>query len=162
MPSFAFCQINESQSNKSSTQMLLMFGVYARSKAKYMSLWMISCKVKYMNNEQSVTQISAYRMDGVCDHKLRTLGSNGLFQWEAQIREINKKGSFFRHPRNLKRVKFCMYIFLFVSSACFKCFAYMYLIFNHKLEVTKNTAYIENLLSLIQLFSLHKKEYFIL
>ena len=96
-----------------------------------------------MNNEQSVTQISAYRMDGVCDHKLRILGSNGLFQWEAQIREINKKGSFFRHPRNLKRVKFCMYIFLFVSSACFKCFAYMYLIFNHKLEVKKNTAYIE-------------------
>ena len=71
-----------------------------------------------------------------------------LLPWEARIREIKTKGLFFRHEcvKIWKRVKFCMYLFPFVSSACLNCYTLMYLGFNHTLEVMKNTMYMEKCL----------------
>ena len=52
-----------------------------------------------------------------------------LFQWEARIREIKKKGNFASmSPRNFwKRVKFGMYLLSSVCSTYLNCYAWMYL-----------------------------------
>ena len=53
--------------------------------------------------------------------------NNGVFyQWEAQIREIKKKGAFFSgmSPRDFGKGWPCsMYLFPFVCSACLNCYA---------------------------------------
>ena len=55
-----------------------------------------------------------------------------------------------------------MHLLPFVCSACLNSYASMHLSFNHNLEVMKNTTYLKNVLSLIQLhiFSLSQKGYF--
>ena len=58
-------------------------------------------------------------------------------------------------------IKFGTYLLPFVCSACLNSYAWMYLSFNHSLEVMKNTAYIKNVFSLMQLhiFSISQKGY---
>ena len=74
-----------------------------------------------------------------------------FFEWEARIREIKKKESFFRHEsaKCLKRVKFFMHLYPFVSSAYLNSYASkcIWAVTMHiALEVMKNTTRIEKCL----------------
>ena len=72
---------------------------------------------------------------------------------------LEKEAIFHAWIRKILKIFACIYLNLVLHWVI--CCSYMYLSFNHTLEVMKNATYIENVFSMIQLLSFSNKGYFI-